>query len=98
MTEGPGITTLRLGRSLDPSVIEDLLRDLRKARNTAMVIEAGEVERVSTMALQTLLSAWVTWRSDGHDFHVASASQTLLDAAALLGLPQDFLRNEGYSA
>ena len=95
MTDTSGITVLTLKPSLDLTAIEDLLRDLKKARNTAVVIEAGEVSRVSTIALQALLSAWVTWKSDGHDFHVASASSTLLEAANLLGLPPDFLQGEG---
>ena len=98
MSEGTGITVLRLRPALDPTAIEELLRDLRKARNTAVVIEAGEVTRVSTVALQALLSAWMTWRSDGHDFHIASASPPLADAATLLGLPKDFLAPEGLSA
>ena len=95
MTDTSGITVLQLRPSLDLTAIDELLRDLKKARNTAVVIEAGEVSRVSTIALQALLSAWVTWKSDGHDFHVASASSTLLEAANLLGLPQDFLQGEG---
>ena len=95
MSESPGITTLRLRPSLDPTAIEEVLRELKKARNTAVVIEAGEVTRVSTPALQALLCAWMTWRSDGHDFHVAAASPALADAAALLGLPKDFLAREG---
>jgi anti-anti-sigma regulatory factor len=91
MSEGPAVTMLRLGPTLDAACGEALLADLRKARNTAVVIEAGEVARVSTLALQVLLSGWMTWRSDGHDFHIASASPALVDAAALLGLPADFL-------
>ena len=95
MTETSGITVLRLTPSLDLTAIDELLNDLKKARNTAVVIEAGEVSRVSTIALQALLSAWVTWKSDGHDFHVASASASLLEAANLLGFPPDFLQGEG---
>jgi anti-anti-sigma regulatory factor len=95
MTETSGITVLKLKPSLDLTAIDELLRDLRKARNTAVVIEAGEVTRVSTIALQALLSAWVTWKSDGHDFHVGTASPTLLEAANLLGFPPDFLQGEG---
>ncbi|MFN4143374.1 STAS domain-containing protein [Aestuariivirga sp.] len=98
MTEAAGITVLTLKPSLDLTAIEELLRDLRKARNTAVVLEAGAVTRVSTIALQALLSAWVTWKSDGHDFHVASSSPALLDAASLLGFPPDFLQGEGLSS
>jgi len=95
MTDQSGITVLQLKPSLDLTAIDELLKDLRKARNTAVVLEAGEVTRVSTIALQALLSAWVTWKSDGHDFHVGSASPTLLEAANLLGFPPDFLQGEG---
>jgi len=97
MSDSQGITVLRLRPSLDLTAIDELLRDLRKARNTAVVVEAGEVSRVSTIALQALLSAWMTWKSDGHDFHVAAASTALLDAASLLGFPPDFLHGEGLS-
>ena len=98
MSDSPGITVLRLRPSLDPTAIESLLQDLRRARNTAVLVEAGEVTRVSTLALQALLAAWMTWRSDGHDFHVASAAPALTEAAALLGLPKDFLAREGLAA
>jgi len=98
MTDSPGITVLQLRPSLDPTAIEELLRDLRKARNTAVVVEAREVTRVSTTALQALLCAWMTWRSDGHDFHISAASPALTDAAQLLGLPRDFLAREGQNA
>ena len=98
MSDSPGITVLRLRPSLDPTAIDDLLQDLRRARNTAVVVEAGDVTRVSTPALQALLCAWMTWRSVGHDFHVASASPALTDAAQLLGLPKDFLSREGLTA
>ena len=96
MSDSPGITVLRLRPSLDPTAIDGLLQELRSARNTAVVLEAGDVTRVSTVALQALLSAWMTWRSDGHDFHVAAASPALSDAARLLGLPRDFLAREGH--
>jgi anti-anti-sigma regulatory factor len=95
MTDTSGITILKLKPSLDLTAIDELLKDLRKARNTAVVIEADDVSRVSTIALQALLSAWVTWRSDGHDFHIAGASPSLVEAANLLGLPPDFLEGEG---
>ena len=98
MTDTSGITILKLKPSLDLTAIDELLKDLRKARNTAVVLEAGEVSRVSTIALQALLSAWMTWKSDGHDFHVASASSTLLEAANLLGFPPDFLQGEGLTS
>ena len=38
-----GITVLRLRPSLDPTACDELLRDLKKARNTAVVVEAGDV-------------------------------------------------------
>lgn len=95
--DSPGVTVLRLPSALDLTSMDELLRDLRRARNTAVVVEAGEVIRLSTIALQALLSAWMTWRSDGHDFHVAAASSTLLDAAHLLGFPPEFLQGEGLS-
>ena len=91
MSDSPGITVLRLRPSLDPTAIDALLRELRQARNTAVVVEAGEVARVSTLALQALLAAWMTWKSDGHDFHIAAASQAFAEAAATLGLPREFL-------
>ena len=47
--------------------------------------------------LVAALAAWMTWKSDGHDFHVAAASPALLEAANLLGFPPDFLQGEGLS-
>ena len=95
MSDSSGITVLQLKPTLDLTAIDDLLKDLRKARNTAVIVEAAEVSRVSTIALQALLSAWVTWKSDGHDFHLASASPTFIEAANTLGFPPDFFQGEG---
>lgn len=89
-----GITVVRLPPTLDPTACEALLRDLRTARNTAIMVEAGNVARVSTLALQVLLASWMTWKSDGHDFLIASATPALAEAAALLGLPADFLQGQ----
>ena len=41
MTDISGITVLRLRPSLDLTAIDELLRELKKARNTAVVIEAA---------------------------------------------------------
>ena len=98
MTESSGITILKLTQNFDLTAIEGFLRELRKARNSAVVIEAADVSRVSTIALQALLCAWVTWRSEGQDFHIASASPPLVEAATLLGFPPDFLQGEGFPA
>lgn len=98
MTDSSGISVLRLQPALDLTAIEALLKDFRKARNTAVVIEADEVARVSTTGLQALLSAWVTWRSDGHDLHISAASPALIEAAELLGLPPDFIARDGAPA
>ena len=91
MTDTSGISVLRLPPALDLTALDGLLKDLKKARNTAVVIEAGDVARVSTIALQALLSAWITWRSDGHDFHISGAPPVLAEAVNLLGLPPGFL-------
>jgi anti-anti-sigma regulatory factor len=98
MTDSSGITILKLTQNFDLTAIDGFLRELRKARNSAVVIEAADVSRVSTIALQVLLSAWVTWRSEGQDFHIASASPPLVEAASLLGFPPDFLQVEGTPA
>jgi len=88
MSDSAGITVLRLRPSLDLTAIDELLRDLRKARNTAVVIEAAEVSRVSTIALQALLSAWITWRSDGHDFHIRRPHRSRAAARLPARLPR----------
>lgn len=98
MTDTSGISVVRLRPALDLTPVEDMLKELKRARNTAVVIEAGEVARVSAIGLQALLSAWITWRSDGHDFHISGATPVLREAASLLGLPPDFLAKDGASA
>lgn len=98
MTDSPDPTVITLSPSLDHTAIEDLLQALRKARNSAVVIAAGKVTRASTIGLQALLSAQTTWKSDGHDFHVAATPPSLAEAARLLGLPADFLSAEGSGA
>jgi anti-anti-sigma regulatory factor len=50
MTDTSGITVLKLKPSLDLTAIDEMLKDLKKARNTAVVIEAADVSRVSKSA------------------------------------------------
>lgn len=83
---------------LDPPGIEKMLRDLKALRGQPVTIAAGDVTRPTTPGLQALLSAAMTWRTDGYDFDLASASPALRDAWKLLGLPEAFLSGDGVLA
>lgn len=92
------IGTVTLSPVLDPPGIEKMLGDLKLLRGQPVAIAASEVTRPTTPGLQALLSAAMTWRSDGYDFDLASASPALRDAWKLLGLPEAFLSGDGVLA
>jgi chemotaxis protein CheX len=87
-----------LPATLDPPGIDRMLSDLRAVRGQPVALAAGGVARPTTPGLQALLSAAMTWRTDGYDFDLASASPALRDAWKLLGLPEAFLSGDGVLA
>ena len=91
---GPAI--LPLPARLDAAATADLRQALLVRRGQPLELQAGDVERVSTPAVQVLLAAARTWAADGQAFRLADAAPALQDAARCLGLSLDAFTAEGH--
>lgn len=76
--------------SIDISVVGELHLYLQKAleEKQAVVIEAGQVERADTAVLQTLYAFIKEAKSQGVTVKWRNVSNTVRDAAGLLGLSE----------
>lgn len=83
--------TISLATTMDGSFAADLLSELKNARGRALVIAADRVVRPSTLGIQVLLSAAVTWRMDGQPFVITATSTPFAEAIETLGLSPDHL-------
>jgi len=94
MSAAPSMTaeTVCLPALLDLSSAASLARDLVARRGAPLRLDASGVERVGGLGLQVLLSARLTWRSDGVDFALIDPSEAFRTDCAALGVsaPDDF--------
>lgn len=86
---------LDLPPRLLPGEAAPLAQALLQRRGRALDLRVGQVELVSTQALQVLLSAARTWRGDGHRLRPTGRSPALEDALRQLGLGLDAITAEG---
>jgi anti-anti-sigma regulatory factor len=79
---------MRLPASLDLTAADRLHGQLqdRLGRGEALLIEGGDVERVSTACVQVLVAAAASAREAGLAFRLAPASDILRHAVSDLGL------------
>jgi chemotaxis protein CheX len=84
-----------LPETLDSSSAVSLKEQLLAKRGAPLVVDAGQVRRTGMQAVQVLLSAARTWRSEGQSYAVANASEEFLETLALVGLPREHLLIEG---
>lgn len=87
--------TLTLNSRLDATAATSLLNALLTKRGAPLDLRVDQVERITTPALQVLLSAAVTWRADGHRLRLTSSSEALAEAVRTLGLTLGDLTSEG---
>ena len=78
---------VRLPPALDARVAEALTQDILALRGQPVRLDASDVERVGGLGLQVLLSARLTWRSDGLGFALINPSEAFQADCALLGAP-----------
>ncbi len=89
------LDALVLPDALDSSSAAGIKDMLIGRRGAPLVVDAGQVRRVGVQALQVLVAAAQTWRSDGQSYAVTNASSEFLDTIALVGLSREHLLLEG---
>lgn len=88
--------TVALPETLDSSSAVGLKEQLLANRGSPLIVDAGQVRRTGMQAVQVLLSAAQTWRSDGQSYAVANAPDEFLETLALVGLSREHLLIEGF--
>lgn len=88
ITEGPEATHVVLGATMEISMAQDLYRQLtpRLDQSNTLVIDASQVQRVDTAALQTLAYFCRCARERGIPCQWRAVSPALQQAAQSLGL------------
>jgi chemotaxis protein CheX len=76
----------RLAPVLDLNAAGALHADLLARRGAPLEIDGGDVQRLGGLCLQVLLSARRTWAEDGLPFNLATPSEPMSSALALLGV------------
>ena len=74
-----------LPAKMDAGAAHRLKDSLLERRGRPLSIDASDVQQISTLCLQVLLSAQKSWRREGHDFVVRNPSPAFRDNVALLG-------------
>ncbi|MCB1380155.1 MAG: STAS domain-containing protein [Alphaproteobacteria bacterium] len=85
MAEATVPCRVSLGATMDAASLRELRDSLQSTRGLPIEIDASAVTRPSTLGLQLLMSAALTWRGDGLAFHLCDPSPPLVAAAQVLG-------------
>lgn len=95
ITEGPEATHVVLGATMEISMAQALYRQLspRLAQSNALVMDASQVQRIDTAALQTLAYFCRCAHERGIPFHWHAISPALQQAAQTLGLTSFLFKN-----
>jgi chemotaxis protein CheX len=75
---------------MDSTFARKLHADILTMRGAPVNVDAGSVERVSTLCLQVLLSAARTWQAEGLGFSVDQPSDSMKGAFKLLGMENEY--------
>ena len=59
-------------------------------RGNALLIDAAGVDHLGSQCAQVLMSAFTTWRNDGHAIGLKNASEGFRESVRLLGLTHAF--------
>ncbi len=85
---------LQLPERMDASNLATLQAEIMACRGAPLDLDASRIGRFGGLALQLVLSAFQTWRSDGHRLRILDPSPSVCDAFDTLGCtphiePQD---------
>ena len=78
-------SSFALPAKMDVDAAHRLKGTLLRHRNQPLSIDASDVQQMSTLCLQVLLSAQKSWRREGNGFVVRNPSPAFRDSVALLG-------------
>ena len=95
ITTGPEATHVVLGATMEISMAQALYRQLtpRLEQSNALMMDASQVQRLDTAALQTLAYFCRCARERGIPFHWHAISPALQQAAQTLGLSAVLFKN-----
>lgn len=96
LTEAVSVPAVVLPEMLDASCAAPVREMLLARRGSPLVVDAGQVRRTGTQAIQILIAAARTWRADGQRYVVTNPSSEFLDTIALVGLTREQLMVEGF--
>ena len=77
--------TIILAQNLDLKAASSLQSELLAQRHGPVLIDGSQVQRLSGLCLQVLLSAKSTWAGDGERMSFQNLSPALSDALRLFG-------------
>jgi anti-anti-sigma regulatory factor len=98
MAVSSGEAKLILPDVLNSASAADIKDQLVARRGAPLIVDAGQVRRVGVQALQVLIAAARTWRTEGQSYVVTDPSSALLETITLVGLSGDQFLLEGASA
>lgn len=86
-------TTFRLPGRLDASAASGLREALIARRGKGLALVADDVVFIGALSAQVLVAAANTWRGDGLELTVKSASEAFAEGLRLLGLTPDLIES-----
>jgi len=85
MTDIVSPHAIHLAQNLDLKAAASLQNELLAQRHGPVLIDGSQVQRLSGLCLQVLLSAKATWASDGERLSFDNLSPALRDGLQLFG-------------
>jgi len=83
MAAAPDI--LSLPGKMDADAAKSLMEAFLRRKDRAILVDASEVQQMSTLCVQVLLSARKCWERDGLAFSVSDPSPTFREGVTMLG-------------
>ena len=80
---------VELPRRFDAAYAQRLVGTLREHRGTPLRFDAGEVESISALGLEVIVSAAIQWQSDGFPVSISNQSKRFAATCRTLGLRAD---------
>jgi anti-anti-sigma regulatory factor len=74
-----------------------LRQTLLEFQASPLVLDASQVERLSTPSLQVLMAAAHSWKATGYDFGITRESAVFTAVRGLLGITPDLLPSEPHA-
>ncbi len=94
MSDGPSVSHLEysLPRELDLLAAEDLKEKMLEflLQDGGLILDATEVERISTPCIEVLFAAGIAFGETGRNFRIDNPSLYFNDALTTLGLDDHF--------